>query len=185
MPYISFSMYGLRPGVAVFNLQYVGKELQAVFAADLKRLIAEGVALNCTWVATSAPEPDAGVAVPSKPVDASDVNDPVWIAGQHGFVVGQHYQEKKKGLQPGTGVFKLVKFVATGAQFKEHAIWTEAHTVTTKFDDLAQDWSRFKGVLSEALGDISKHFGIEGQPLVEKVASSVVAHQRMSLDISM
>ena len=181
MPYISFSTYGLRPGVAVFNLQYVGKELQAVFAADLKRAEAEGVALNCPWVA--APEPDAGVAVPSKPVDASDVNDPVWIAGQHGFVVGQHYQEKKKVLQPGTGVFKLVKFVATGAQFKEHAIWTEAHTVT--FDDLVQDWSRFKGVLSEALGDISKHVGIEGQPLVEKVASSVVAHQRMSLDISM
>ena len=176
MPYIHFFFY-------VFNLQYVGKELQAVFAADLKRAEAEGVALNCPWVA--APEPDAGVAVPSKPVDASDVNDPVWIAGQHGFVVGQHYQEKKKGLQPGTGVFKLVKFVATGAQFKEHAIWTEAHTVTTKFDDLAQDWSRFKGVLSEALGDISKHVGIEGQPLVEKVASSVVAHQRMSLDISM
>ena len=176
MPYIHFFFY-------VFNLQYVGKELQAVFAADLKRAKAEGVALNCPWVA--APEPDAGVAVPSKPVDASDVNDPVWIAGQHGFVVGQHYQEKKKGLQPGTGVFKLVKFVATGAQFKEHAIWTEAHTVTTKFDDLAQDWSRFKGALSEALGDISKHVGIEGQPLVEKVASSVVAHQRMSLDISM
>ena len=176
MPYIHFFFY-------VFNLQYVGKELQAVFAADLKRLIAEGVALNCPWVA--APEPDAGVAVPSKPVDASDVNDPAWIAGQHGFLVGQHYQEKKKGLQPGTGVFKLVKFVATGAQFKEHAIWTEAHTVTTKFDDLAQDWSRFKGALSEALGDISKHVGIEGQPLVEKVASSVVAHQRMSLDISM
>ena len=176
MPYIHFFFY-------VFNLQYVGKELQAVFAADLKRLMVEGVALNCPWVA--APEPDAGVAVPSKPVDASDVNDPVWIAGQHGFVVGQHYQEKKKGLQPGTGVFKLVKFVATGAQFQEHAIWTEAHTVTTKFDDLAQDWSRFKGALSEALGDISKQFGIEGQPLVEKVASSVVAHQRMSLDISM
>ena len=176
MPYIHFFFY-------VFNLQYVGKELQAVFAADLKRAEAEGVALNCPWVA--APEPDAGVAVPSKPVDASDVNDPVWIAGQHGFVVGQHYQEKKKGLQPGTGVFKLVKFVATGAQFQEHAIWTEAHTVTTKFDDLVQDWSRFKGVLSEALGDISKHVGIEGQPLVEKVASSVVAHQRMSLDISM
>ena len=176
MPYIHFFFY-------VFNLQYVRKELQAVFAADLKRAEAEGVALNCPWVA--APEPDAGVAVPSKPVDASDVNDPVWIAGQHGFVVGQHYQEKKKGLQPGTGVFKLVKFVATGAQFKEHAIWTEAHTVTTKFDDLAQDWSRFKGALSEALGDISKHVGIEGQPLVEKVASSVVAHQRMSLDISM
>ena len=176
MPYIHFFFY-------VFNLQYVGKELQAVFAADLKRAEAEGVALNCPWVA--APEPDAGVAVPSKPVDASDVNDPVWIAGQHGFVVGQHYQEKKKGLQPGTGVFKLVKFVATGAQFQEHAIWTEAHTVTTKFDDLVQDWSRFKGTLSEALGDISKHVGIEGQPLVEKVASSVVAHQRMSLDISM
>ena len=176
MPYIHFFFY-------VFNLQYVRKELQAVFAADLKRAEAEGVALNCPWVA--APEPDAGVAVPSKPVDASDVNDPVWIAGQPGFVVGQHYQEKKKGLQPGTGVFKLVKFVATGAQFKEHAIWTEAHTVTTKFDDLAQDWSRFKGALSEALGDISKHVGIEGQPLVEKVASSVVAHQRMSLDISM
>ena len=176
MPYIHFFFY-------VFNLQYVGKELQAVFAADLKRAEAEGVALNCPWVA--APEPDAGVAVPSKPADASDVNDPVWIAGQHGFVVGQHYQEKKKGLQPGTGVFKLVKFVATGAQFKEHAIWTEAHTVTTMFDGLAQDWSRFKGTLSEALGDISKHVGIEGQPLVEKVASSVVAHQRMSLDISM